>query len=285
MQTFLALAFVASFLAPQDPKPAPEAAPKSAEAKVAPPEARLDASPRHHEWIDVASGAEKVHCFVAFPEVKEKAPVVLVLHENKGLTTWVRAIADDLAAAGYVAVAPDLLSGKGPNGGNTESFPSVDAATKGIYALDPAQVTANLNAVCEHAKKLDASNGKLAVAGFCWGGSQTFEFASRRTDLAAALVFYGGAPKEKDAFARIACPVYGFYGENDNRITAGVEPTKDVMKSAGKTFEPVIYAGAGHGFFRAGESAEPGDANRKARDEAWTRVKAILSASFAAKPK
>lgn len=277
MQLLTALAFSVLLLAPQDPKPAP----KPAEPKLPTPEARLDASPRHHEWIDVASGARKVRVFAAFPEVKEKVGVVVVIHENKGLTTWVRSVADQLAEAGWIALAPDLLSGMGPNGGNTDAFASVDAATQAIYALDAKQVTADLNAVCEHAKKLDASNGKLAVAGFCWGGSQSFAFAAERKDLAMALVFYGGAPKEKEAFAHIACPVHGFYGENDNRITAGVDATKEAMKTAGKTYEPVVYAGAGHGFFRAGESADAGDPNRKARDEAWKRVKELLATALA----
>lgn len=279
MQLITALALTAALLVPQDSKPTP----KPAADKLPTPQERLDASPRHHEWIDVTSGDKKVRCFAAFPEVKHKAGIVLVLHENKGLTTWVRSVADQLAEAGFIAIAPDLLSGKGPSGGNTDAFETVDAATKAIYALDAAQVTADLNAVCEHAKKLEAANGTLAVAGFCWGGSQSFLFAAERKDLAMALVFYGGAPKDEKAFERIACPVHGFYGENDNRITAGVDATKEAMKKAGKTFEPVVYASAGHGFFRAGESAELTDANRKARDEAWKRVKELLTAALAPK--
>lgn len=273
----LALAFTALFH--EDPKPAA----KPAQEKLPTPEQRLENSPRHHEWIDVAGKDRKVRCFVAFPEVKTKAGVVVVLHENKGLTTWVRGVADQLAESGWIAIAPDLLSGKGPEGGNTDAFKSVDAATQAIYALDAAQVTADLNAVCEHAKKLEASSGLLAVVGFCWGGSQSFAFATERKDLAAALVFYGSAPKGEEAFAKIACPVHGFYGENDARITAGVDAAKEAMKKAGKTYEAIVYAGAGHGFFRAGESADPSDANRKARDEAWTRVKRVLGEALTAK--
>src|SRR5262245_42024427 len=153
-----------------------------------PAKERLDKSPRHHEWIDVAHGDRKVHTFVVYPEVKDKATAVLVIHENKGLTDWVRSVADQLAEAGYIAIAPDMLSGAGPKGGRTDSFESVDAATQAIYKLEPAQITADLNAVADKALKFPACNGKLAVAGFCWGGTQTFAFATERKDLKAAFV-------------------------------------------------------------------------------------------------
>lgn len=268
---------VLALVSAQDP------APKPAPRKDAPPakdpaawQERLDSSPRHHEWIDVQSGDRKVNCFVVFPEVKTKVPVVVVIHENKGLTGWVRSVADQLAEAGYVAIAPDLLSGTGPKGGNTDSFESVDAATKAIYALDAAQVTKDLNAVADHALKLDASNGKLFVGGFCWGGSQTFDFACKRKGISAAFVYYGGAPKDAAQLATIECPVYGFYGEHDERINAGIDAAKEAMKKAGKTYEPVIYAGAGHGFMRAGEDKDASEANKKARTEAWARWKKLL---------
>jgi carboxymethylenebutenolidase len=208
-------------------------------------------------------------------------PAVLVIHENKGLTDWVRSVADQLAEAGYVAIAPDLLTGKGPAGGNTESFPSTDAATQGIYALDAAAVMADLSAVADHAKTLPACDGKLMVAGFCWGGSQSFAFATKRKDLAAAFVFYGSAPKDAAELAAIACPVYGFYGEDDARINATLDATKEAMAKAGKTFEPVTYAGAGHGFLRAGEEGDASEANRKARDDAWKRWKELLGSGSA----
>jgi carboxymethylenebutenolidase len=131
----------------------------------------LDKSPRHHEWIDVESkDGRKVRCFVVFPEVSGKAAAVLVIHENKGLTDWVRLVADRIAEKGYVAIAPDLLSGTGPGGGNTDSYASVDAATQGIYKLNDEQVTADLDAAAGYVTKLDASSGKLACMGFCWGG-------------------------------------------------------------------------------------------------------------------
>ena len=238
---------------------------------------RLEKSPRHHEWVEVKRGARALHCFVAYPEVQAKAAAVLVIHENKGLSDWVRSVADQLAEAGYVAIAPDLLSGKGPGGGNTDSFATVDAATQAIYQLDAAEVSADLAAVADHALALPACNGQVSVAGFCWGGSQSFDFATRRKGLAAAFVFYGGAPADEAALARIDCPVYGFYGESDARITSTVAATSEAMKKAGKTYDPLIYAGAGHGFLRAGEAPDASEANQKARRDAWVRWKELLA--------
>lgn len=234
---------------------------------------RLEKSPRHHEWVEVKHGKRVVTCFLVFPEVKNKATAVLVIHENKGLTDWVRGVADQLAEKGFIAIAPDLLS---PEGKKTADFPGPDAATKALYKLDPERVTADLNAVADHVIKLPAANGKLAVAGFCWGGGQTFRFATNRSDLKAACVFYGPAPDSADAIARIKAPVYGFYGGNDARINAGIEPAAKLMKEKGKTFEPAIYDEAGHGFMRAGEDAKGSAPNRKARTEGWQRLVKIL---------
>ena len=238
---------------------------------------RLENSPRHHEWVEMQRGERVVRTFVVFPERAEKAPVVLVIHENKGLTDWVRAVCDRLAEEGYLAVAPDLLSGEGPDGGGTEQFGSTDAATRALYARDAAAVATDLDLVADAALALPgADDTKLFVAGFCWGGSQSFAFATRRKDLKAAFVFYGSAPTDPVVLEGIRCPVYGFYGENDARIAAGLPATEEAMKQAGKTFEPVLYAGAGHGFLRAGEAADASEANRKAREEAWERWLGIL---------
>jgi carboxymethylenebutenolidase len=209
--------------------------------------------------------------------VKSKVPAVVVIHENRGLTDWVRSVADQLAEAGYVAVAPDLLSGTGPGGGKTSDFASSDAAREGISKLAPDQVTADLTAVVDYAAKIPAASGKVAVAGFCWGGAQTFRLATNRKDLAAAFVFYGTAPQEKEALSRIATRVYGFYGGDDARVNATVPQTAEWMKELGKSFEPVTYEGAGHGFLRAGEEPGASEANRKARDEAWARWKSLLA--------
>ncbi len=238
---------------------------------------KLEQSPRHREFVTVKHDKRAVETFIAYPEVKENAPVVLVIHEIFGLSDWAQEVADEFAAAGYIAVAPDLLSGMGANGGRTSSFDQ-SAATEAVSHLDPAQVTADLNAAADYALKLPAASKKLFVAGFCWGGGQSFRFATSRADLAAAFVFYG-PPPEKEAMARIRVPVYGFYGGNDNRIGATIPATKDAMKELGKTYDPVIYEGAGHGFMRGGEApdAKPGDA--KARTEAWARLKKLLAGS------
>jgi len=234
----------------------------------------LEKSPRHQEWVQIKHDGRTVHAFVVYPEVKQKAPVVIVVHEIFGLTDWARTVADKLAANGYIAIAPDLLSGMGPNGGKSSDFPSVDAAREVNSKLDDKQVTADLNAVADYAKKLPAANGKLAVAGFCWGGHQAFQFATNRKDLGAAFVFYG-APA--DDVTAAAAPVYGFYAGNDARITSTVPATQQAMKKAGKKYEPVIYDGAGHGFMRTGEDpSDTNPANKKAHDEAWKRWLELL---------
>ncbi len=237
--------------------------------------AALAKSPRHGEWVTVKHGDRAVETCVVYPESKSKTPVVLVIHEIFGMSDWVQDLSDQVAAAGYIAVAPDLLSGMGPNGGRTNSFEE-SAVREAISKLSPDQITADLNAVADYALKLPASNGKLFVAGFCWGGGQSFRFATNRADLAAAFVFYGGPP-DKDAMARIKAPVFGFYAGNDARIDATIPDTITAMKAAGKTFEPVTYEGAGHGFMRAGEAPDASDANKKARTDAWARWKSLLS--------
>jgi carboxymethylenebutenolidase len=235
---------------------------------------RLEKSPRHHEWVSVKHDGRTVETFVDYPESSGKTPVVLVIHEIFGLTDWAEEVADEFAAAGYIAVAPDLLSGMGPNGGRTTSF-AQDEAIQAVGQLNPDQITADLNAVAGYALKLPAANGKLFVTGFCWGGGQSFRFATNRRDLSAAFVFYG-PPPDKDAMTRIKAPVYGFYGGNDARIDATIPDTKEAMKAAGKTYDPVVYEGAGHGFMRAGEAPDANAANKTARTEAWERVKMLL---------
>src|SRR5882672_895178 len=237
--------------------------------------ATLEKSSRHREWVTVKHDNRSVETFVVYPEAKDKTSVVLIIHEIFGMTDWVQDLADQVAAAGYIAVAPDLLSGMGPNGGRSSDFAG-DKSMEAVSHLNPDQVTADLNAAADYALKLPASNGKLFVAGFCWGGSQTFRFATNRPDLAAAFVFYGGPP-EKDAMARIKAPVYGFYAGNDARINAGLQETIANMKAAGKAYEPVTYDGAGHGFMRAGEAPDASEPNKHAREDAWKRWKDLLS--------
>jgi carboxymethylenebutenolidase len=227
----------------------------------------LAKSSRHGEWVTVTHGDRKVDTFVVYPESKGKTPVVLVIHEIFGLSDWAQELADEVAAAGYIAVAPDLLSGMGPNGGRTSSFQQ-NQATEAVSKLNPDQVTADLNAAADYGLKLPASSGKLFVVGFCWGGGQSWRFATNRGDLAAAFVFYG-PPPDKDAMARIKAPVFGFFAGNDNRIGAMIPDAAANMKAAGKSFTQISYDGAGHGFMRAGEAPDANDANKKAREQAW----------------
>jgi carboxymethylenebutenolidase len=238
--------------------------------------ARLDKSPRHMEWVKVKQGAREVQSFIVYPEVKEKATAVVVIHEIFGMSDWVRSVADQLAEAGYIAIAPDLLSGMAPGGGGTSEFADRDAVTRAVSVLPADQVTADLNAVAQYVSTLPACNARVAVAGFCWGGGQSFRAATNNPAFKAAFVFYGTGPGTEEEIARIHCPVYGFYGGSDARVSATVPRTSELMKTAGKTYDPVTYEGAGHGFMRAGEAPDASEANKKARDEAWVRWKALL---------
>jgi carboxymethylenebutenolidase len=237
---------------------------------------RLDASPRHHEYVQISSGSRTVEAFVVYPESKSKTPVVVLIHEIFGLSDWAKEMADEIAAKGFIVVAPDLLSGYGPKGGGSNDFPDQDAAVKAVSALDPAGVLSDLDAAADYGKHLPASNGKLAVVGFCWGGGKSFAFAAHRHDLSAAFVFYGSAPAD---VSPITAPVYGFYAGNDSRIGATIPDTTKAMQAAGKKYDPVTYEGAGHGFMRAGE--DPGNtnpANKTARDQGFERLIKQLNA-------
>ena len=238
--------------------------------------ARLEKSPRHLEYVKVKNGKREVNSFIAYPEVKDKATAVIVIHEIFGLSDWARGVTDQLAEAGYIAIAPDLLSGTAPGGGGTTELGSGDAVRKAISSLPSDQITADLDAVMEYVSKLPACNGKVAVVGFCWGGGQTFRFASNNKDIKAAFVFYGTGPEKEEDITRITAPVYGFYAGNDARVDATIPKSTELMKKAGKTYEPVTYEGAGHGFMRAGEDPSGTAPNKKARDEAWTRLKEAL---------
>jgi carboxymethylenebutenolidase len=236
--------------------------------------ARLEASPRHREYVPIKHDNRTVQALVVYPEVSGKAPVVILIHEIFGLSDWAKEMADELAGEGFIVIAPDLISGSGPNGGGSAELPSQDDRVKAVSALDPAQVMADLDAAADYGKKLPAANGALAVVGFCWGGGKSFAFAAHRHDLAAAFVFYGPGPSDVSG---ITAPVYGFYAGNDARIGATVPGTTDAMKAAGKTYEPVTYDGAGHGFMRAGEdptNTVPG--NKTAREQGYARLVKLL---------
>jgi carboxymethylenebutenolidase len=240
----------------------------------------VDKSPRKHEWVSVKQGTRSVESFLAHPQGSGKMPGIVVIHEIFGLSDWVEDVTDEFAAAGYVAIAPDLLSGLGPNGGRTKDFPAAAGGGMGgpvgqaIQKLPPEQVIADLNAVMDYLKKQPACNGKVAVVGFSWGGGKCFEFAAARKDLSAAYVFYG-TPPPAAAMANIACPVYGFFGGNDQRVDATIPTATEQMKAAGKVFEPVVYEGAAHGFMRSGDQPDGPAADKKARDASWARINSI----------
>ena len=282
--------------------------------------AALAKSPRHGEFVSIteASG-RKLQAWVVYPEIKDKAPVVVMIHEIFGLTDWAKEMADELAGAGYIVVEPDLLSGFGPattasevehphamlasyqqqqpapmdhshmqgpmsgagaafvpaNPGGTSAFMDQGSTTRAVSSLDAGLVNKDLDAAADYGRKLPAANGKLYVAGFCWGGGKTFLFATHRADLSGAFVFYG-PPPPADAMKNISAPVYGFYAGNDARITATVPQTQTDMKAAGKTYEPVTYDGAGHGFMRAGEAPDASAENSAARQAGFQRLVKLL---------
>jgi carboxymethylenebutenolidase len=200
----------------------------------------------------------------------------MVIHENRGLTDWVRTVADKLAENGYIAIAPDLLSGTAPNGGRTSDFPTSDAAREAISKLPREQVLADLASAASYVRTLPSANGKLAVMGFCWGGGRTWDAASTIDGISLAMPFYGTGPTTDEGVTGIEAPVHGFYGGDDARVNATIEPTKTLMDKHGKKYEPVLYPGAGHAYMRLGEEAGASQENRTAYTESWTRLLALL---------
>src|SRR5213596_1376883 len=229
---------------------------------------RLNSSPRHGEWVDIKSGDHTIKAFVVYPERKDKAPAVLVIQEIFGLTDWLRSMCDELAENGVIAIAPDFHNG--------QKFEDADGASKAISAVTQGQIKTVLDATADYALKIPACNGTLAVCGFCRGGGWAFMYANMNSKLKAAYSFYGAPPDAPEQVANIPCSVYGFYGENDERVNAGIPKAEELMKVAGKKYEPVIYKGAGHGFMREGESPTASEANKKAREDAWARWKTLL---------
>ncbi len=217
--------------------------------------ARLEKSPRHRDRVMVKHDGRDIATLIVYPEAKDKKPVVLLIHDTAGVTEWFQSFADQVAAMGYVVVAPDLLSG----------------------AALPAekQVTGDLNAVADYGVKLPASNGTLFVAGIGWGGTQSFRFAADRADVAAALVFGGIAP-DKDSIARIKGTIFGFYAANDASTKATVAPAQAAAKAAGVVFEAVTYDGLGPGFMQSGDAPDAKQADKLARGYALERMKSVL---------
>lgn len=237
---------------------------------------RLETTPRHDEWVAIDSAGRQLHAYVVYPQSSRKAGAVMVIHENRGLTDWVRTVADQLAERGYIAIAPDLLSGSAPGGGRTSDFPTSDAAREAISKLPREQVLADLASTANYVRTLPAANGKLAVMGFCWGGARTWDAANTIENVAIAMPFYGTGPTTDEGVTGIEAPVYGFYGGDDARVNATIETTRALMDKHGKKFEPVIYPGAGHAFMRLATEPEASQANRTAHSEAWARLLTLL---------
>ena len=238
---------------------------------------RLLTSPRHGEWAHVSAGAgDSVDAWVVYPERPDKAPVVIVIHEIFGLSDWVRAVADQLAAEGFIAIAPDFLTGKAPGGKGSAAVDS-DAARQLISQLQGAEIVRRLNAVASYATALPAATGEYAVVGFCWGGGISFAYAAAQPALKAAVVCYG-TPPDAEAAGRIKAPVLGLYGGSDARVTATVRGAEAMMKNLGKRYEYEIFDGASHAFFRA-QDGQSG-ANLKATQKGWPRMVQFLKQSF-----
>ena len=266
-------------------QPAPAAAALPDNPAIPPANAasaeRLKNSPRHGEWVDIKMpSGPALKSFVVYPERKDKAPVVLVIHDIGGMGDWGRAVGDQLAKEGFIAIVPDLLSGKGPNGGGTEDLGQ--GVGQAIRALTPDEVAGRLNAAMAYGKSLPSSNKKTGVIGFCWGGSASINYAIAQPELNASVIYYG-TPPMKDLngtqvvdpapLEKIKAPVIGFYGGNDARVTSTVEPTAAEMKKLGKSFESHVMEGAGHGFLKGQASSE---ANAKAAVAAWPLTIAFL---------
>lgn len=233
--------------------------------------ARLNSSPRHGEWVryDAGSG-DSVRAWIVYPERRERAPVVIIIQDIFGLGDWIRGVADQLAADGFIAIAPDLLSGKGPGGADVTDR---QQATQLTRALGDDEVMRRLEAAARLGMALPASNGRVGVVGFCWGGSHSFNFATYFAGLGAAVVYYGASPPDSN-LAAIRAPVLGLYGGDDARVNATVPRARDTMQRLGKRYEVEMYDGAGHAFLRQ-QSGRDG-ANLRAARQAWPRTIAFF---------
>jgi carboxymethylenebutenolidase len=239
--------------------------------------ARLQASPRHAEWATIkTSPTDSVVAWVVYPERRDKAPVVVVIHEIFGLTTWIRGVADQLAADGFIAIAPDLLTMK--RTGNLTSEWSGDSARAAIRTLSAGDVQRDLDAVARFGMNLPAATNKYAVVGFCWGGSTSFAHAVHTQELDAAVVYYGTSPASSELYS-VRAPVLGLYGADDARVNATIAPADSAMKALGRSFEYRIFDGAGHGFLRDQTGRE--GANMSATKQAWPRMIAFLRTHLA----
>lgn len=236
--------------------------------------ARVTSSPRHGEWVMIPrAGRDSMRAWVVYPERRDKAPVVVVIHEIFGTSTWIKGVADQLAAEGYIAIAPDLITGMVPLASPTDTMPA-QAAVAAVRALKPADALGDIELAAEFAMKLPAAQPRWGVVGFCWGGSMSFETAVRANPkLRGAVVYYGSSPATA-SLAGVKAPVLGLYGENDARVNATIPAADSALKALGRRFTPVTFAGAGHGFLRQQDGQN--GANLAATREAWPKTVAFF---------
>lgn len=237
---------------------------------------RLNHSPRHGEWVEfdaAGDGSEPVRGWLVYPERPDPAPVVVVIHEIYGLTDWIRSVADQLAADGYIAIAPDFLSGHGPGGGGTGSVDQ-QGAVELVRSLSQEDVQRRVRAAAAFATDLPAAAERWATLGFCWGGTVSFRAATRDPGLGAAVVFYGSSP-DTPTLAGVRAPVLGLYAGDDARVNVTIEPAREELERLGRRFEVELYEGAGHGFLRQQDGR--GGANLRASRLAWPRAVGFLS--------
>ncbi|GLC23814.1 dienelactone hydrolase family protein [Roseisolibacter agri] len=236
---------------------------------------RIARSPRHGEWVAIRVNAtDSVMAWVVYPERRDRAPVVIAIHENTGINTWTRSVADQLAADGFIAIAPDLTTMFRTD--DLKADPAPDAGRAAIGKVTPAIGNAILDAVAKYGMALPAALPKYGIVGFCWGGGRSFLHATHAPGLGASVVYYG-SPPSADAMAAIKAPVLGLYGGNDARINATIPATDSAMKALGKSYAYQIFDGAGHGFLRAQDS---NPANAAAAQQAWPRTIAFLKAQL-----
>jgi carboxymethylenebutenolidase len=217
----------------------------------------------HGEWVRIRKGQDSIRAYVAYPERKDKAPGVIVIHEIFGLTDWEPTVADRLAKEGFVAIVPDLLSSK-----HAVSPSNPDSGRKLIGDLEPDRITADLNATYAYLDGLPAvKRGDIGTIGFCWGGGQSFRYATDNPKLRAVVVCYG-PPPDTAAMRRIGAPVLGIYGENDARINATLPEVTAAMQKAGKTYTTEVFPNTGHGFLKPGREGSDGPQVERA----WKRI-------------
>ena len=242
--------------------------------------AAIHSSPRHADWVSIPAGSDKFDAWVVYPERPDKAPVLVLIHEIFGLNDWARATADAYAAQGFLVIAPDLLSGKAPDGKGGSAALGPDAGRLAVSKLDPAKVTSRLDAAARWATSQPSALASYGVVGFCWGGGVSYSWATTQPGLKASVGFYGVAPAP-EAIARIQAPVLALYGGSDARVTSTLEGFRDQMTRLGKRFEAEVYEGAGHAFLRVQDGQN--GANLKAAQAAWPRSVAFLKAALEAK--